>query len=824
MFESIHERGLAARTLAQAQPRPLKAAVGAVAVPPSGGLEGARRLAERRLARPELLVVDSSYRSPDALLEATEAMPTVRAPRSGGASALALSLHGQRVSSLHMLCGGVPYALLLGGEVIDPRAENARVQAAITGLRSLFLPNGHEGGAPTLMLYGTTFGTGDEGTDAVQALADALGVAVAATSDRLENAADRPEWHAKARPVVVETVRTETVAPTATSPIEDDPIARLRHRAEKHRAARAQAKQRVAPAAEPKSKNALLPAPPPSAPPKIEREPERDIEDRLQQTFAELRRRVIDKRSTQSSTQKTERKAPIAPTARAEPVRAPAVVEPKRSRIVRHRADGSPIDGSPSEGQGDVEITPRTAAAPAETFDPIMVVDPFADPMSALHALRASEARADLETHEPHAGERDAAAAATTSKEPETIEPKRTDAPETAEPVRDNSGPAGCASTETVQHNAQRVDQPTSGSASASRKTPDAHDPGGPLQAFSVEAIVRPKPFVRDDTIEIGEDITIEFDGPRVCFAVAWDTRIVTATADLTVLGIDEPSRSPVHLLGTVGGGWASLFVEGALAASVPLRGAGDGRAWPVAERAPSLEKFEGEVSLLRLVPHAIDAGDADALCRATRAGEYGSDHRWVAGSLASKVGEGCAQSAPKSAPVVANSSRTPIDTVPREAEPKPASVASPPESEGTLAAGGQQTDASGKPGLPVSSSLSAPPAPSAPAEAAPVGNEHTKPITEAASASSALGAERRVVPGEALALDLPALGGCELADVVRAWPVTMPDWLKLDPLEGIAHGRVPRDHRPGTIALVVTSANDRGSTATVAVTLRIEG
>ena len=793
MFESIHERGLAARTLAQAQPKALRAAVGAGTMVAPDGTEGARRLAERRLARPELLVVDSSYRSPDALLEATEAMPTVRAPHAGGASALALALQGQRVASLHLLCGAVPYALLLGGEVIDPRAENERTHAAIASLRSLFLSKGHDGVSRALMLYGTTFGTGDEGENAVRALANALDVAVAATGDRLERASDRPEWHAKARPEARNVTRSEPVV--VDRPDDNDPIARLRQRAAEHRAARAKAVRT------PEVASLGTEA---SPEPIVSKDAEPDIEDRLRETFAEIRRRVIDQRPTKAPpAPRPEPRKPTALAAIPEVRTRQAPAEPKRSRIVRHRADGSPIDGEPKRSEPPAAPVAKTMgdASPANGFEPIIALDPFADPMSALHALPRAE---------------------------QSAEPKRPELAALADEVQEDATASGAVEQAALEHTIIQAEPDTMPEEPAVCASDDPtapiadHDHGGALRAFSVEALVRPKPFARDDTIEIGEDITIEFDGPRVCFAVAWDTRIVTATADLTVLGIDEPSRSPLHLLGTVGEGWASLFVEGSLAASVPLRGAGEGRKWPVATSAPSLDGFEGEVSLLRVVPRLIDAGAADALCQATRAGEYGSDHRWVAGTLATTVGEGPAMSAP-------------VQAVPAEASTEPSNEPSAePSSAPTLddaQASATDDDAAVEEPVTVAAVKTSETEQDVASTPVPVLDDQTAVVPEAsepsrdtASALSAMGAERRVAPGEALALDLPAIGGCELAEVVRAWPVTMPGWLKLDPLEGIAHGRVPRDHAPGTIALVVTSANNRGSTATVAVTLRIEG
>ena len=762
MFESLHERGLAFRTLARLDQAPALslAANGGSSAARSHG--GARRLAERRLARSEIVVVDPSYRSPNALLDALEGTRTLRVPRAGGAAALAAALRGEPIEALHLLCAAVPHALVIGGEAVDPRATGERAAASIEALRSVFARGGE---APMLMLYGSTFASGAEGAATIQCLADRLDAAVAVTTERMESPADRATWHAKAkprRPQRVVPVGRQTL-PTAMPDRSDS----RNERAERFEHTMAQLRQRLIEHRR-RHNTAPEPAPPPSPARSgevVANVAENGVEQRLQATFQQLRERVLDHRG--GAPARVAVSAPAEPEAASEfdaSVNAP-IAPPKprpvreRSRIVRRRADGSLLgadrgDGSSNDDPGGVvpvstpPAEPDTQLADAVGFDQSISMAPLADPMSALHAIMATEPETEPEPEPDPVPE---------------VEPEPEPALRHGTPPARTPGPAP-----------RTVPTPIIGNL----------DTGGALHAFSVEAMVRPEPFASGEIAALGEGITLAIDGPRVRFALCWDASSVHATADLTVLGIEDPAQAPVHLVATVQEGWASLYVEGALAASVPL-GAGGERAWTVRETPPSSNAFDGDIALLRLVPRALSGAEIEALRRETRAGEMATDHRWATGVLAPTSRD----PDPVGAPATVN----PVEDAEHVGE-APAT--------GIVKADGDDAIPEREPDEPI---VAAEPSSSAPDLAV-------------------AGAERAVVPGEALALDLPALAGCALADVVRAWPVTMPPWLKLDPLEGIAHGRVPRDHPPGTLALVVSSANSRGATATLAVTLRVTG
>ena len=876
MFESLHERGMASRMLARLEPGERSAqAVGgeAFALGPAGCAagHGTRRLAEARLARREMLVVDPSYRAPEALLEALEAMQTLRAPRAGGMVALAAALGGGRLDALHLLCAAVPHALIVGGEVVDPLADNDRAAEAVRALGSLFARNADGGPAPSLMLYGTSFGTGAEGARAIEALAQRIGVAVAATGERMEHAADRATWHAKARPPARATRKASASVASTASAVErprnadrlepddadgakaDDPgpldealgelrrrltahrtkpspaptrpprrietvpgdgrqdpspgrpsaaaeaasfedrmsrtFVELQRRVAEHRAARERmtAKDRDAnPLAVPAAAkaNAGEQTNPPVAAASDVPSPKEvpSVEDRVERTFAALRQRVLDHRSASGGDAEREngRQAPsrVPPASKpAKPARQHQA-KPARQRIVRHRADGTPLTPDPEKAREPIPVAPIEP-----TFEDAISMAPLADPMSALHAIMAKPERyaatdSSGETAPEAAGSRDAPSA-----------PEPTEAPKPK--AIDAAGVTGTRSLPSPVENDAEADR--GGDVAAVVAASPIAPSDDALRAFAVEALLRPEAFAEDADIALGEGVALSVEGPRVRFAASWGAKVAAAQADLTVLGIEDPSSAPVHLIGTLGEGWLSLYVEGALAASVPL-GSGAKRTWTLSDRAPETDAFDGEVALLRLVPRHLDGNAALALHARTRGGDVPGDHRWATGPLAPA----------KDAEEVA----TPTHADASTGNAEDSSEAIVPAA--TMPAIAPTVIAS-SPAPTADEPISAPPEP----DPAPAVEPDATPLSVA-------GAERRVVPGEALAIDLPALAGCALADVVRGWPVTMPPWLKLDPLEGIAHGRVPRDHPGGTIALVVTSANDRGATATLAVTLRV--
>ena len=218
MVATLHERALARRTgaAADAAGREQRAAAGAggratLGEAPSGS--SLRRLAERRLALREAVVLDPSYRGAGPALDDLDGMAVLRAPASGGPLALLDALAPGRFDAVHLFCAGLPAVLVLCGEVIDPLGETPRNREALEALAALFAP-GVETGPRGLALYGTSFATGAGGDARAQALADTLGVPVAVTIDRAERPADPLRWHAEARPrLTARSVRAPTSAP-----------------------------------------------------------------------------------------------------------------------------------------------------------------------------------------------------------------------------------------------------------------------------------------------------------------------------------------------------------------------------------------------------------------------------------------------------------------------------------------------------------------------------------------------------------------------------------------------------------------------------------
>lgn len=107
--------------------------------------------------------------------------------------------------------------------------------------------------------------------------------------------------------------------------------------------------------------------------------------------------------------------------------------------------------------------------------------------------------------------------------------------------------------------------------------------------------------------------------------------------------------------------------------------------------------------------------------------------------------------------------------------------------------------------------------APSATVEAPPA----TALVPEPASSS----AEPRptvvhAAPGDALRLDVTELAGCALVGAIAYWPVSLPGWLSLDGVTGVASGTVPARAAGSRERIAVAVANRHGARATLALDL----
>ena len=578
MFRSIHERGVAQRTLrhlelARAPALARAAAGGSGGAPrqqPRPEHEALRRLATLHLARREGVLIDPSFGPGDALLATLpEDVAVLRVPPGATAAALARAIGTPHLDVLHVFCAGTADRLLLGGMVVAPAEASAA--PALEALAGAFTGSSAESG-PALQFYGCGFGEGAEGRTAAAALARALNASIAASKARAEALTEPIGWH----------LRLVNRGARRGGSVSDGP----RNDPGQHgpgNALSAGSEARAAPAAPPAGPVPLaalgIPAaagarpasdsvPPPAGAPSPANVPSLDHAERSAHPAP----------------------WPAPPTA---PPTVPATVHPE------------PVGEAAS---GTREVEPE--AAPLAGMLPGN--DPFSVFASGLLAVRDEPALDP--TPQP-------AAARPPSDWPEPV----VDVPPTPERREPD-----LADRRTEQHEAivrqTALHGPDPRGTDPREAMPEAA-PELALSGLTVDALLRPSGQAGEDTVvSLGDEragATLAVDGPCVAFSAHAEGEFARAAADLTTLGFDDPGAGLLHVAGTLRpDGWVRLHVDGALAASARLGESVRGKAlWRAPARVPE-SRFGGELGRLRLHGDPLDGVALADAALAARRGE----------------------------------------------------------------------------------------------------------------------------------------------------------------------------------------------------------